>query len=249
MTPCPGNLLPPRVHYPERMASDPRDNHLRNRSDAVPNARPSRLRSATIALAHESRDGCERGDRWTDGVPVWACRAEASRLPIQPENHVGRLTQMQDKTITFGAARVPGSGCAKLRKTGAQTPPEPVQTGAKAAPGRPLLTGTEPGPLPARGHAVGLFRREPEDRVGRLTQVRDEPITSVAARVSGWGCAKLRKTGRKPREHPRQREPRRPRVDPSRGGRNRARCRLGARRTDFFAASPRMGHPLNANTR
>ena len=134
MTPCPGNLLPPRVHYREPMASDLGDNRLRNRNDDRPNTPGrSRLRSATIALAQGSSDGCERGDRWTDGVPVWACRAEESRLPFDPENRVGRLTQVQDETITSVAARVSGSGCAKLRKTGAQTPPRPAQTGAKAA--------------------------------------------------------------------------------------------------------------------
>ena len=82
-----------------------------------------------------------------------------------------------------------------MRKTGTQSPPRPAQTGAKAAPGRPHPTGTEPGPVSARGQADGLFRGEPENRVGRLTQMQDETITSVAARVSGSGWRKWRKTG------------------------------------------------------
>jgi len=178
------------------MASDLGDNRLRNRDDErLKTPGRSRLRSATIALAQKSSDGCERGDRSSDGVPVWACRAEASRLPDDPENGVGRLTQVRDESTTSVDARVPGSGCAKLRKTGAQTSPAPAQTGAKAAPGRPLPTGTAPESLPPRRQVDGLFRGEPEDRVGRLTQVQDETITSVAARVSGSGCAKKRKTG------------------------------------------------------
>ena len=61
---------------------------------------------------------------------------------------MGRLTQIQDETITSVDARVPDPGCAKTRQTGAQTPPGPAQTGAKAA--------AESGPEPAVIRVVGV---------------------------------------------------------------------------------------------
>ena len=172
MTPCPGNLLPPRVHYREPMASDLGDNRLRNRNDDRPNT-PGRvgLRSATIALAHESSDGCERGDRWTDGVPVWACRAEESRLPNDPEKVIGRLTQDRDKSITSVAARVSGSGCAKLRKTGRKPRQSPRKREPRGpAPGgscvsRSCCAGASRTPTRRASEGVGLACR-PRSRVG-----------------------------------------------------------------------------------
>ena len=146
---------------------------------------------------------------------------------------------MQDETITSVAARVSGSGCAKLRKTGRKPPPGPAQTGAKAAGRRAIVRFTlvlrtrfstptrraservglglaaslarragvvavaaEPGADAAlTALAAGLLGcadegasglpNHPENRVGRLSQVWNDTITSVAARVSGSGCAKL----------------------------------------------------------
>ena len=54
------------------------------------------------------------------------------KLPFQPEKMIDHLMQAQDNSITSVAARVLGSGGAKMRKTGAHTAPEPAQKGARA---------------------------------------------------------------------------------------------------------------------
>ena len=83
--------------------------------------------------------------------------------------------------------------------------------GERAGPagaGRPLPAGTDPGPPPTRSQEDGLFNSEPENRIGRMTLMQNESITSVDARVPDPGCAETRKTGRKPRQSPRKREQR-----------------------------------------
>ena len=173
------------------------------------NARTSGLHSATIALAHESSDGCERGDRRTDGVPVWACRAEESRLPNEPENTIGRLTQVQDESITSVDARVPGSG-AQNRKTGAQTPPGPRKREQRRPRVDPCRRGPNRGRCRLGARRTDFSAANPRTAIGRLTQMQDETITSVDARVPGSGCAKMRKPGQTP-PRPAKREQRRPR--------------------------------------
>ena len=158
---------------------------------------------------------------------------------------------MQDETITSVDARVPGSGCAKMRKTGAQTPPEPAQTGARAARPRRIggftlvlstrfttptqratkgidfgpasslarrvggvaaaeqcttqaLTALPNGPLGRANEVANDLPIHPERTIDRLMQVHDESITSVATRVSGSGCAKMRKTGAQTAPEPAQ---------------------------------------------
>jgi hypothetical protein len=51
----------------------------------------------------------------------------------EPESAAGRLTQVQNRLVTSVDPRVPGSGCAKMRKTGAHTAPERVHMGAEAS--------------------------------------------------------------------------------------------------------------------
>jgi len=77
-----------------------------------------------------------------------ACRPRATRsaavpsgargdsdgfLPSDPEKVAADLTQAMDNSTTSVDARVPGSGCAIMRKTGAQSSPRPASTGARAA--------------------------------------------------------------------------------------------------------------------
>jgi hypothetical protein len=56
-----------------------------------------------------------------------------------PEGVIGWLTQGQDEITTSVDARVSGSGCAKMRKTGAQGAPEAPRMGAEMAFGPSLL--------------------------------------------------------------------------------------------------------------
>jgi hypothetical protein len=51
----------------------------------------------------------------------------------EPDNRLAPLTEVQDEAVTSVDAWVSGSGCAKVRNTGAQTPPEAAQTGAGAS--------------------------------------------------------------------------------------------------------------------
>jgi ribosomal protein S11 len=71
----------------------------------------------------------------TVGVPgprMVARRQATDFLPFQPENSIDPLTQVQYGIITSVDPRVSGSRCAKTRKTGAHTAPEPAKRGAEA---------------------------------------------------------------------------------------------------------------------
>ena len=129
-------------------------------------------------------------------APLGCADEGAKGLPNQPEKTIGRLMQVQDETITSVAARVSGSGCAKMRKTGRNpaTPRKREQRRLRVD-------------LSRRGRNRGCcwlgarrpdFRGEPENTIGRLMQGQDESPTSVAARVSGSGCANLAKPGATP---------------------------------------------------
>jgi len=66
-----------------------------------------------------------------DAGPLPARGRDDGFFTGEPENRVDMSTQVQDEAITSVDPWVSGSGCAKLRKTGAQTAPEGAQTGAK----------------------------------------------------------------------------------------------------------------------
>jgi len=67
-----------------------------------------------------------------DAGPLPTDRREDGFFAPKPENGIDVLIQNPDETTTSGEAPGPGSGCAKMRKTAAQTDPPPAQTGAEA---------------------------------------------------------------------------------------------------------------------
>jgi len=71
----------------------------------------------------------------TDAGRLPARRHEDKVFHAEPEDGVGHMTQVEDTSVTSVDARVHGSGCTKMRTTGAQTDPPPAQTGANAAAG------------------------------------------------------------------------------------------------------------------
>ena len=137
MTPCPGNLLPPPVHYPERMASDLGDNRLRNRNDERPKT-PGRAG----AIPQRSRwpmNPVTGANAATGGLTASRSGPAERKRPvyqIDPENGVGRLTQGRYKSTTSVDARVPGSGCAETAAKPGHNPPAPA---SKREPRRPRV--------------------------------------------------------------------------------------------------------------
>ena len=83
----------------------------------------------------------------TNAVPPPACRQADGFFAGEPENAGGRVTQIQDETITSVEPRVPGEASAKPAQTGAQNPPQAAQTGAMAA-GASLASSRLPGSTP-----------------------------------------------------------------------------------------------------
>jgi len=144
-----------------------------------------------------------------DEGPLPADRREVGFFPPKPENLSNPLIQNQYGKDTYVEARVSGSGSAKMRKTGAQPAPGAAQTGAET----PAATAMDRAPgsedqakdkgqrtkdQEADRQGEDFFPPKPENATDVLVQNPDETTTYVEARVSGPGCAKMRKTGAQP---------------------------------------------------
>jgi len=199
------------------MPSNPSPAHM-VKSNQVGKCAPGPCSSGASRRAEPSRpariDLCPWG--WTWGC----CRPGAGWLEFSrdnPRTMIGPLTQVQSRVVTSVDPRVSGSGCAKMRKTGAHTAPQAAQAAARrwtshslllqtglarwtqsqapAGRNRPLTVGVPGARMVALCQATDFLPFQPENEIGQLTQVQSSVVTSVDPRVSGSGCAKMRKTG------------------------------------------------------
>ena len=114
----------------------------------------------------------------TGGLTVCRSWPPSGRVPftIRTRESIGRLTQMQDESITSVAARVSGSGCAKCAKPGAN----PARARADGSQG-----GRPPGDRAFHARAPhALHDTSPTRERGGW------PWPAALARASGWcrGC-------------------------------------------------------------
>jgi hypothetical protein len=150
-----------------------------------PFARTSRLRATRIALAHRSSGTCERTETWT--------RAQAGANRTGPRGFVG-FTVVFRTRFTTPARRVNDASSAG-QILFAQGRDSVLAVAAKLAAGA-ALNSVAATPLGYVSEGTKSLPIELENAVGLLIQSRDGITISVDARVSGSGCAKMRKTAR-----------------------------------------------------
>jgi hypothetical protein len=115
------------------------------------------------------------------------------KLPFQPEELNGRLMQVRAKSMAYVARRALGFRCAKSRKTRAQSPPRPAQSGAMAADvGQSPPTGAEPkstsGGDERGNHGARPHLSAPTRWARRGVRTRDWPRPHpVRAGRTNWG--------------------------------------------------------------